>query len=389
MNSGEFEKRKIKTDNPYKTLEVKIPKWCRAELKAKNIELDKIDLKSYSKDIPFEIFLFNEYGIEINPPLKKKDIKLEQETIENVEIENIKREVKERKEQFDLIIQNSSPQDLTSQEVISAIQDYNLYGEDLVISTLTAIATGRNVINCGQYGTSKSWATRDLLTQMNIPFNSIHGHQTAKSFFENLERYNNSVIVIDESILSLSNIEILDMLLSALQKQEIIWETTKEKRKIKFTGTIIFNSNYLPNSPVLKAVCDRTITNKVKLSSNQLKERLVRARTYKFDKVIWDKIKNNLFTKYEINEQVLGQIYQLIDKMEVKSMRDIERMRDIAITSMKLTNSLALIKPFFKLDTIDIILGKDIKKSEIVKQIAKSKKVSIRMAQKIVKKEMI
>ena len=356
-------------------------------LKAMDIDITAIDWASYSEDIPIEDYLKNEYGINLPNEVNKKH---EEELTLKTNVENIKKEVKHKQKEFDKIIKKSSHYDLEAEEVIKAIKEYNIHGEDLVISTLTAVATGRNIINYGRFGNSKSWATQDLLRKLNIPFNEIKGHHTPKSFYEKLEFYNNSIICIDESANLLKNMEIQDILLSALQKGVIKWESTKERKEFKFSGTIIFNTNYLPKNPILEAVADRCICNKVKLKPHQLKERIMLSRNFKFNEEIWGKIKNNLLSKCDINDIFLkyeDEVYSILDKMEVKSMRDFERLKDIAVTSVKLTNTLELIKPFLKIEAIDIILQQDKKKSEIVKEIAMAKGISVRQSQRYVKKE--
>ncbi len=363
------------------------PKKLTSQLKQMDIDLQSIDWPSFGKDGDIEEWLKNEYGIIIPSQLNKAVIESIDEKQRADEVKVVRNEVEKKQKKFENIVKNSNKKNVDYEKVLKALSDYNLHGEDLVVSTLIAISTKRNVINCGQFGTSKSWTTRELMESLKLPFNEINGHQTPKVFFENLELYNNTIVIIDESCNIMSQREILDMLLSALQGSKIRWETTKEKREVEFKGTIIFNTNYMPNSPVLKAVADRCITNIVKLNSNKLKERLQRARTFKFDKNVWDGIKNNLFQKSDINDTILEQLYQIIDNIKVKSMREFDKLKDIADTSLRLTGTLELVKFFYTFKAIDIIINQDKKKKDIVKDISIEKDCSIRQAQRIYKQE--
>ncbi|MEK6884454.1 MAG: hypothetical protein AABY22_32780 [Nanoarchaeota archaeon] len=372
-----------------KIKEVKIPKWIKESLKEQAIDTQVIDFKSYSNDELLEDYLKREYAIIVSKPITRKKIKAEQQLKTETDLLALKKNIEVKKEELNKIIEDSKKNDIndmfSGQEIIKEIYDYNLYGENLVISTLLAVALKKNIINYGSYGNSKTYATKTLLDKLELPYTEIIGHQTPKSFFDKLDILNGTLIIIDESANLLKNPEIQDMLLSALQKSQVRWTTTKETKEFDFNGTVIFNTNYLPNNPILKAVADRCLFNKVKVDSNQFKERINLTRTYNFNKDIWNRIKQNLWRDINLSKEDENILYKILNELELKSMRDKDRLFEVALLSLKLTNAMELIKPFIKLNTIDFILNQDKKKSEIAKELAIEKKVSLRQAQRIIK----
>ena len=92
-----------------------------------------------------------------------------------------------------------------------------------------------------------------------------------------------------------------------------------EQDEFKSESTIIFNTNFLPNTPVMRAVCDRCFTNKIDLSSEQIKTKIKSLRFYKPNMKIWNWIKNNLFLKDKLSKEeetyILSGIYKNEKKM--------------------------------------------------------------------------
>ena len=159
-----------------------------------------------------------------------------------------------------------------------------------------------------------------------------------------------------------------------------------EQDEFKSESTIIFNTNFLPNTPVMRAVCDRCFTNKIDLSSEQIKTKIKSLRFYKPNMKIWNWIKNNLFLKDKLSKEEENVIYTIIEQIQPKSVKDLQKCKIIGEFSIRLLGTMELLKFFVKLNNIDFIINNpNIKRSEKVKLVAKEKGVSIRQARNIVK----
>jgi excinuclease UvrABC helicase subunit UvrB len=70
-----------------------------------------------------------------------------------------------------------------------------------------------------------------VIDNNNISYDNITGRITPRRFFDHLE--GDSIIVIDESSTILSDPQIQTLLLSALQGEEVIWETKNETKNTR------------------------------------------------------------------------------------------------------------------------------------------------------------
>lgn len=359
---------------PYKKLESYLKRLKKVT------DLDKIDLMSADSLSDLDTlkqFVKDEYGIAIEKkPSNKKEILVE---VDKEITENVKQQ---QKYMIELLEQPRIFQG-SQDELMKEIIRYSPYTENVVISTLVAVSQKINIINLGEKGTGKTFNTKDLLDNMNIPYNEIKGHITPKRFYELAKLYNGTLILIDESANMLTDNEIRNLLLSLLNKERVYWL----EDYFDSNSTIIFNSNYMQNNPIMRAVMDRCITNHIKLESTELKTKLKEAREYQPKTNVWEQIRSNLFRNEQLNEIETDIVYEILDLSEIKSMRDKWRFMNIAECSKKVINSLDFLKYFTKIDKISFILANpDLKKSEKVKMIAIEKGVGERQAQRIVKK---
>jgi len=166
-----------------------------------------------------------------------------------------------------------------------------------------------------------------------------------------------------------------------LNKEEVWWLDDSFKAE----SVIIFNSNYIQNNPTMRAVMDRCITNHIKLTQEQLKNKLRSARTYKPNKEIWEQIKNNLFRKLCLNQKSLNVIDKVLQISTIESLRDKWRFENIALLSLKLLNNLSLLQFFTKIDTLDLINELQISRANKTKLVAKVLNKSLRTAQRKMK----
>ena len=337
-----------------------------------------LDYSNYLKDKVKDRLMLQESKSDL------EQAKAEEEQEKQKEIEVIQKEIETKKEDMNSFFTKlNKERQGEKQEILNEIKEYSPHTERLVISTLVAISTKKNIINVSEKGQSKTYSTKNLLNLLDIPFFEIKGHKTPKDFFELLKQYNgvNSLILIDESAMLFKSPEVLNNLLGALEKSKIEWREDSED----FEATVIFNTNWLPETPILRAVADRCILNEVNLNSNQLKEKILKARNYKPNKEVWNKIKNNLSLKSDINDIDLNKIYELIEKTTITSMRDKDRFIDIGLASLKLIGDLSLLEFFVDVNDIEEILSSDIKRCEKVKLIVEKRKISKRQAQRIIK----
>ena len=351
------------------------------ELKDNEIELDKIDLMACDSESDLDNikqYLKDEYGVILKRHYDNKEkilIEVDKEIVDNVKMQ---------KQAFESLLEQNRTFQGNALEIQKELKAYSLHTEKVAISTLIAVSQRMNVINIGEMGTGKTHSTKGLLDVMGIPYSEIKGHITPKRFYELLKMYNNTIILIDESANMLTEMEIRNLLLSALNREKVYWLDDW----FDCDSTIIFNSNYLQDNPVMRAVMDRCITNHIKLKSDELKEKLRDSRNYQPNFKIMEEAKNNLFRNLKLSEAQINAVYEILEIMEIKSMRDKWRMLNIAEASVKLTNSLDLLQYFVQIDRIAFILANpELKKEDKVKLLAKETGKSIRTAQRMVKKQ--
>ena len=341
-------------------------------------DLDKLDLLACDSRADVDgllEFLKEEYGVIIT---KKYETRNE---IDNEIIKEIDDNVVIQKSILDNLFNANAEFKGKTKQILQEIQDYAPHTERLVISTLTAISQRINIINIGEKGHSKTYCTKHLLDLLEIPYNEIKGHITPKRFYTLLKHYNGTIILIDESANMLTDMEIRNLLLAVLNKEEVWWLDDSFKAE----SVIIFNSNYIQNNPTMRAVMDRCITNHIKLTQEQLKNKLRSARTYKPNKEIWEQIKNNLFRKLCLNQKSLNVIDKVLQISTIESLRDKWRFENIALLSLKLLNNLSLLQFFTKIDTLDLINELQISRANKTKLVAKVLNKSLRTAQRKMK----
>ena len=247
-----------------------------------------------------------------------------------------------------------------------------------------AINQKTHIVNIGPSGIGKSYCTKELLQLLKIPHNLIAGHCSPKAFFEILE--NDGVIVVDEGADLLSNSTVQNLLLNALWNGKVEWTNNRETLEHDFKGIIIFNTNKSQSNELMTALRDRVFTNNFSLTSNQIKEKIRSAKNYEPCIKIWAKIKEKLDKKTELTEPVLEKLYHLIETGEPKSVREMWKLKKIAVFSLALVGDLSLIDYFMETDEVWKITKMDIKRSEKVKKIAELKCITERGARKIVSK---
>lgn len=345
---------------------------------SKETDIDKIDLMSADSESDLDTlkqFVKDEYGVVITREWETKDEILGEAVVE------IKENVEAQQKEINKLFDNNNNFKGKAQEILSEIKNYSPFTEKLVISTLIAIGQKVNVINVGEKGHSKTYSTKGVLDMMSIPYNEIKGHITPKKFYELAKLYNDTLILIDESAVMLSDREIRNLLLSLLQRERVYWRDDY----FDSSSTLIFNSNHIQDNPVMRAVMDRCITNVVKLESDEIREKIMSSRSFTPNKEIWENIKNNLFRHKKLDEEVLDKVFRLLEMTEVESMRDKWRYINIAECSMKVLGNLNFLKYFSKINSIDIILAMEMDRKDKVKLIAKETGKSVRTAQRIAK----
>ena len=274
--------------------------------------------------------------------------------------------------------------EMNKEKILNEIKSYSPHTERLVLSTLMAINQKIHILNVGPSGMGKSYCTKELLQLLKIPHNLIAGHCSPKAFFEILEE--DGIIIVDEGADLLSNSTVQNLLLNALWNGKVEWTNNKETLQHHFKGIIIFNTNKAQNNELMKALIDRVFTNDFGLTSKQIKEKIKSSKDYKPCIKIWAEIKEGLDEKVELTEPILEKIYHLIEIGEPKSVREIWKLKKIALFSLTLVGDLSLIDYFIETDDVWKITNMDIKRSEKVKKIAELKCITKRGARKIVNK---
>lgn len=278
---------------------------------------------------------------------------------------------------------------ITNEQILEEISKYSPNSERLTLSTLMAINQKIHILNVGREGIGKTRNTEELLNLLKIPHSLIAGHYSPKAVYEILEK--DGIVVIDEGADLLSDKTTLNLLLNALWNGECEWVNNRESHKHHFTGILIFSTNKVENTPLMNALKDRVFTNYVELTSEQIKEKILSGRTYKPDMKIWAEIKERIIqNKKDISDIPAGEnekIYHLIETSgELKSVREIWKLKKIASFSYSLIGDLGLIDFFKQTDDIWKVINSKIKRSEKVKKIAELKCISERQARRIVEK---
>ena len=268
-------------------------------------------------------------------------------------------------------------QDISKNEIWAEMKRHSPYSEVITLSTLLCINQGMNIINISPAGQGKSWGTSELLKLLGFQHTVIKGHITPKQFFNSLKI--GGIIVLDESATILRNHEILNLLLSALWGGIIEWGS----EQIQFDGCIIFNCNFMPNTVFSEALTDRTITNKIHLTSRQIKEKIKSARTYKPNMEIWNEIKKRIKIKSKLTMNEEDKIYEKLEKLPVRSVRDRWRLLKIAKFMKSLFGNIINVNLMLQFDIIDEILDlQGINRADKIRKIAEIKDISIRTAQR-------
>jgi hypothetical protein len=306
-------------------------------------------------------------------------------------------------------------QDTFKPLILEEISKYSPHSQVLTLSTLLAISQGVHICNISPPGQGKSRNTVELLKLLRIPFSLIAGHTTPRQFFSELEK--DGIIIVDEGATILSDNNIINLLLNALWNGKVEWKNNKEIKSHTFKGVIIFNVNKLSNTGLTEALKDRIFVNEVNLSSNEIKDKIMASRTYKPNMEIWaeirerlelDIVSQNMTSKSQSKIGILmskklknstnprnledfdiifEKVYHLIENGEdIKSVREIKKLKELALFSYILVGDLSLIDYFRKTDEIWKILNAPIKKSEKVKLIAEAKCITERHAYRIIDK---
>ena len=274
------------------------------------------------------------------------------------------------------------------------------------------VANGIVVHNSG-----KSRNTVELLKMLRIPFNLIAGHTTPRQFFSVLQK--DGILVVDEGATILSDKNIINLLLNALWNGKVEWKNNKELLTHDFKGIIIFNVNVLSNTGLSEALKDRIFVNDIRLTSDQIKDKIMSGKDYQPNMRIWAEIRERLRLDSDIvsklghtkcpqdltvldannpnNEElcdgskisdiVQQRLYHLIENGdEVKSVREMNKLKNIGLFSYLLVGDLSLVDYFRKTDEVWKIINMPIKKSEKIKLIADAKCISDRHARRIYNK---
>lgn len=303
----------------------------------------------------------------------------------------------------------------TKKEILEEITRFSPHSEVLTLSTLMAVSEGIHICNVSPPGQGKSHNTVELLRLLRIPFSLIAGHTTPRRFFTELQR--DGILVVDEGATILSDRNIINLLLNALWNGKVEWRNNKEVLQHNFRGIIIFNVNKLSHTGLTEALKDRIFVNDFNLTNSQIKDKILSARDYKPNIKIWaeirerlnlDIVSGNLTSKCQNENDFLSpknlrntdieekseefdilfkKVYHLIENGEdIKSVREIKKLKQIAQFSYRLMNDLSLIDYFRKTDEVWKILNMNVKKSEKVKMIAEVKCITERHAYRIMEK---
>jgi hypothetical protein len=169
--------------------------------------------------------------------------------------------------------------------ILKEISDFSPHCEILTLSTLLAISQWKSVLNIGGAGQGKSRSSLELLDLLKIPYSEIKGHVTPPAFYNEIVK--DGIIIIDESANILENREIQGMLLDALLKKEVKWQTSRKNKSHDFKGIIICNTNKFNGSNQTKqAIMDRVFVNRINLTGDQIIHK-IKHMDYKPNMDIW------------------------------------------------------------------------------------------------------
>jgi len=323
--------------------------------------------------------------------LKETEVKLEQIN----ELEEIKQD------------------DPLKQSILNEIIRYSPHSEVLTLSTLMAVNQGVHICNISPPGQGKSRNTVELLKLLRIPFSLIAGHTTPRQFFNELSK--DGIIIVDEGATILSDKNIINLLLNALWNGKVEWKNNKELLQHNFQGVIIFNVNKLSNTALTDALKDRIFVNEINLKTDEIKEKILSSRDYIPDMEIWAEIRERLeldmmsekltrcpkkCPKNTSNLKTLSpnnqnrhfspnfeKLYHLIEEgQDIRSVREINKLRLIANFSEILVGDLSLIDYFRETDDVWKVMNMPIKRSEKIKRIAEAKCITERHARRILNK---
>jgi hypothetical protein len=307
-------------------------------------------------------------------------------------------------------IEEIKQDDPLKQSILDEISNYSPHSEVLTLSTLMAVNQGVHICNISPPGQGKSRNTVELLKLLRIPFSLIAGHTTPRQFFNELSK--DGIIIVDEGATILSDKNIINLLLNALWNGKVEWKNNKELLQHEFQGVIIFNVNQLSNTALTEALKDRIFVNELNLKTDEIKDKIISARDYTPNMEIWAEIRerleldtmseklttnvrtktSNLMSSSPNNQKSqkcpnFEKLYHLIEEgQEVRSVREINKLRLIANFSEILVGDLTLIDYFRETDDIWKIMNLLIKRSEKVKRIAEAKCITERHARRILNK---
>lgn len=308
-----------------------------------------------------------------------------------------------------------SPEDSYKQLIMDEITKYSPHSEVLTLSTLMAVSQGVHICNISPPGQGKSRNTVELLKLLRIPFSLIAGHTTPKQFFSELQK--DGIIIVDEGATILSDKNIINLLLNALWNGKVEWKNNKEELTHNFQGIIIFNVNKLSNTALTEALKDRIFVNELNLTATQIKDKIISAKDYAPNMEIWAEIrerlefdtvsekmtskcqnKNGFLMSKDLKNKVLldndenfdiifEKVYHLIENgEEIKSVRELKKLKTLAAFSSTLIGDLTLIDYFRNTDDVWKILNMPLKRAEKVKRIAEAKCITERQAYRIIEK---
>jgi len=380
----------------------------------------------------------------IENPVKQADVKIGEfkpNTV-TVTVPVAKKSIEQKpiiEKPMEFIKFNSDP---ISPLIIKEISDFNPHCEMITFSTLFAISHWKSIINISPCGQGKSRSTIELLDLLGIDYSVLSGHITPKKFFQELRK--DGILIIDEGALILGNRDIQDLLLSAFQNKEVKWETDRTSLSHHFKGIILCNANQINgNSDIQKAVMDRCIVNRLKLSSKDINEKIKSKIDYEPNFDVWYVImenlglldcskqkkfynldpittnvvvscrlscrlpqkainlKTNLFktlieksdkTKNITEKDIKKELCKRLERLHsLESMRAFEKLELIASFSYALFKDFSLVDVFLPLmnsDAVYTIASLSIPNAEKVKMIAAEEECSIRTAQRHLKQQL-
>jgi len=280
--------------NPFKNITNKeFERVCKA-ITEQGIDLQSIDFSSCGSNTTLDIlenYLYENYGICINKPLKEraKEVMMkQQQAIAEEERELIKDWKKQKPER-----------------VINEFSDLK-HLINIVANKTDKKVNGLLVL--GESGLAKSYTITNHLKAIGKDFVYFCGKITPLKLYELLYENSHSLIVLDDCEVIFSNEDSVSILKSALQevngKRLVFWNSSKIPdflpKMFEFKGQIIILLNKInrKNDSSVKAVISRTLFYELKL-------------TYKQKMKIFEKIINS---RKDLNEKQKKDILRIIKK---------------------------------------------------------------------------